>query len=273
MALVISVLQQKGGVGKTTLATSLFAHLVSERASVGIVDLDPQGNSTSWAIGANGFQSIRQHCGAEAFTLPYGAIARRASAGSGPRAVVDSAGSVEHDERDEHVLPCVKLGGGFLVPANQYMAVHTFTDFRPDLLPFDVAIVDTPPHLATAFFRVVVSQSHAVVAPVQPEPHAVQNVPDLMRQMEVGGQHLLDNNTLRLVVTMRQKCTNHEAHEKYLRKHWGRYVSPVVVPRGTAWSEAGAFGIPWKPKSAVAKTAKALWGDLEKTMLKAKGAA
>ena len=247
MPIVVSVVQQKGGVGKTTLATSLFAHLVSEKYSAGIIDLDPQGNASGWAIAPAGFQSIKQHCGAEAFTLPHGDIAKAYSRGIKPG-----------DEVHNHVLPCVKLGGGFVVPANQYMAVHNFTDFYTEALPFDVAIVDTPPHLATTFFRAVVSQSHAVVAPVQPEPYAVQNVADLLRQMEVGGNHLLDNETLRLVVTMRQKCTNHEAHEKHLRKHWGRYVSPVVIPRATAWSEAGAFGVPWNPKSAVAKTTKTL---------------
>jgi chromosome partitioning protein len=272
MPIVVSVMQQKGGVGKTTLAASLFAHLVCDGVSAGIIDLDPQGNATSWAIGHPGFQSIRQHCGAEGFTLPHGAVARGDSAGIKPTVPTDSVG-IETDERDNHVLPCVKLGGGFVVPANAYMAVHTFTDFRPDLLPFDVAIVDTPPHLATTFFRAVVSQSHAVVAPVQPEPYAVQNVGDLIHQMEFGGGHLLDTNTLRLVVTMRQKCTNHDAHEKYLRKHWGRYVSPVVIPRATAWSEFGAFGIPWKRTSTVAKTARALWGDIEKAMLKARAAA
>lgn len=273
MPIVVSVIQQKGGVGKTTLATSLFAHLVSEGASAGILDLDPQGNATSWAVGHPGFLSVRQHHGAEAFTLPNGEIARRASAGSSLHARGDSAGSNDRETLDAHVLPCVKLGGGFVAPANTYMAVHSFTDFYPEALPFDIAIVDTPPHLASTFFRAVVSQSHAVIAPVQPEPHAVQTVSDLMQQMEVGGGHLLDNHTLRLVVTMRQKSTNHEAHERYLRKNWPKYVSPVVIPRATAWSEFGAFGIPWKQNSAVAKTARALWADVEKSMWKARGAA
>lgn len=76
MPLVVSVIQQKGGVGKTSIATSLFAHLVSEGVSAGIIDLDPQGNATAWALGHSGFLSIKQHCGAEAFTLPYGEVAR-----------------------------------------------------------------------------------------------------------------------------------------------------------------------------------------------------
>lgn len=262
MPIVVSVMQQKGGVGKTTLAVSLFSHLVSEGVSAGIMDLDPQGNATTWAIGPGGLQSIRQHCGAEAFTLPYGEIAK-----------ADSRGIAPGDAIHNHVIPCVKSGGGFVMPANCYMGVYAFTKFTPHLVPCDVVVVDTPPHLASTFFRALVSQSHAVVAPVQPEPFAMQGVPDLLMEMQVGGQHLLDNNTLRLVVTMRQKWKNHDTHEKYLRKHWGRYVSPVVVPRATAWSEAGAFGVPWKPKSVVAKTTKALWDDIEKAMWKARAAA
>lgn len=262
MPLVVSVIQQKGGVGKTTIATSLFAHLVSEGVSTGIIDLDPQGNATAWAIGHGGFLSIRQHCGAEAFTLPYGEIAKSVSRGSAP-------GEAVHD----HVLPCVKLGGGFVVPANPYMAVHNFTSFTPDALPFDVAIVDTPPHLASTIFRQLACCSHAVIAPVQPEPHAVQNIPDLIGELAVGGQHLLDTNALRLVVTMRQKCANHEAYEKYLRQNFKQYVSPVVISRATAWGEMAAFERPWKRTGVVAKAAAELWADIETTLSNARVAA
>jgi hypothetical protein len=69
-----------------------------------------------------------------------------------------------------------------------------------------------------------------------------------------------------LVVTMRQKCANHDAHEKLLRKDWKRYVSPVVIPRATAWGEMAIHGAAWKRNSVPAKAAAALWEDITKAI-------
>lgn len=263
MPLVVSVLQQKGGVGKTTIATSLFAHLVSGGVSAGIIDLDPQGNATAWGIGPHEFLNVGQHCGAEAFTLPHGDVARSVSGGN---TGVVSHGNTDMETVSKHVFPCTRLGAGYVVPANAYMAAHQFTSFVPDALPFDVAIVDTSPRLPSTLLRSIAAQSHAVIAPVQPEPYAVQNVHDLLTELGHGGPHLLDNNTVRLVVSMRQRSTTHEAHEQWLRKAFPNYVSDVVISRATAWAEMAMFDTPWKRSSTCAKTAAALWADIENTL-------
>jgi chromosome partitioning protein len=257
MPFVVSVAQQKGGVGKTSIAASLFAAKVSGGVSAGIVDLDPQGNATAWALGHGVFNDIPQHAGAEAFTLPHGEIARGYSAGITPE-----------DAREmmaRHVHPCAKFGGGFVVPANLYMAPHAFTDIRLDVLPFDVVVVDTPPRLPADVFRAIARQSDAVIAPVQPEAAAVQNVPDLVRELaNCGGARLLEENAFRLVVTMAQKCTNHAAWETVLREHFKPYLSRVVIARATAWGELLNPNAKWNPKSAPAKAAAELWKEIER---------
>lgn len=256
MPIVVAALQQKGGVGKTTLITSLFAHAVCGDYSAGIIDLDPQGNATAWGVGQRVFSAVPQHGGAEAFTLPRGEIARGVSRGITPIDAVEKA-----------VLPCTKLGRGFVIPANPYMAVHTFEQIMLDAVPLDVVFVDTPPHLPGPVFRQIIQQAHAVVAPVQPETYALQNIPDLINQMaDGGGQHLLDNDALRLVVNMRQKCANHDAWECVLREHWERWISPVVIARATAWGDMANSHKKWNPKSAPAKVAAQLWADVENSL-------
>lgn len=260
MPFIVAALAQKGGVGKTSLATSLFAHTVSGGVSpgntCGIFDLDPQGNATAWCVGQRVYASIPQHAGVEAFTLPRGEIACGVS-----------AGNTSPEVMAKHVLPCAKTGRGFVVPSNQYMAVHTMDEIVFDAVPCDVLFVDTPPHLPATVFRHIIRAANVIVAPVQPESYAVQNVPDLVNQIaDAGGQHLLDNNAFRLVVTMRQKCATHTAWECVIREHFERWVSPVVVPRSTTWADVANPHAKWNPKSTPAKLAAELWSDIETTL-------
>jgi cellulose biosynthesis protein BcsQ len=289
---IVVTLAQKGGVGKTTLATSLFSHLACEGYSACIFDLDPQGNATAWGVGTRAFRQIGQGCGVEAFTAPDGCIVRQYSPGmAAPTDASAAHVAARTPDADDaaaiaeyspgmvppwaapHVMPCTTLGRGFVVAANQFMAVHRFTDVFVDMVPFDYVIVDTPPHLPVQVFRALVRRASAVVAPVQPERYALQNVPDLLQEMAHGGGHdLLERDALRLVVNMRQKCANHDAWETVLREHWQRYVSPVVIPRATAWQDAANALRPWNPKSVPGKTAAALWQDITKSMQRRKAA-
>jgi cellulose biosynthesis protein BcsQ len=262
MPFIVSVVQQKGGVGKTTLATSLFANAVCnadsrgiKSDSLGIMDLDPQGNATAWALGPQSRGTVRQHHGAEAFTLPYGDIGKRVFRGSAPP-----------DDMSDHVLPCSRLGAGCVLPASQYMNTHAFQDVAFDAVPVRMLFVDTPPHLSTAIFRRVVAQSHVIIAPVQPEPYTLQNIPDLFQELADAGVNVEPGGPLRMVVTMRQKCANHDAWEAVLRHNWPHHVSPVVVPRAAAWHDVSNYGIKWNPKSAVAKLTASLWDDIENTL-------
>ena len=256
MPIIVAALQQKGGVGKTTLVTSLFAHLVSGGYSAGILDLDPQGNASAWGVGQRVYNATPQHGGAEAFTMPRGEIA-----------AAYSRGILSPELLNKHVLPCTKLGRGFVMPSNPYMVVHTFTEIAFDALPVDFVLVDTPPHLPVTAFRQIVQHAHVVVSPVLPEAYSLQNIPDLVNQMaDGGGQHLLDNDALRFVVNQRQRCANHDAWECVLRQHWDRWISPVVIARASSWGELANSHSKWSPKNTVGKVAAQLWADIENTL-------
>lgn len=220
-------------------------------------DLDPQGNATAWGIGHAEFNAVPQHAGAEAFTLPHGEVARGYSLGISPD---DAAAAVAR-----HVHPCARLGAGFVVPANLYMAPHDIADVRLDVLPFDVVVVDTPPRLPADVFRAIARQSDVVLAPVAPEAAAVQNVPDLIRELaNCGGARLFEENAFRLVLTMVQKCTNHTAWQTLLREQFKPYISRVVISRATVWGELLNPSYKWNAKSAPAKAAAELWKEIER---------
>lgn len=258
MPFIVSVVQQKGGVGKTSLAASLFAAKACAGDSAGIIDLDPQGNATAWAIGHAAFNAMDPHAGAEAFTLPHGEIARGDSRGITP-AEMDKLVA-------KHTRRCDALKGALVVPANIYMAPSAFTSIRLDAVPVDVLVVDTPPRLPAAAFHEIARQSDVVLAPVVPEAMAVQNVPDLIRELANGpGSHLFNHDGFRLVVNMRQKCANHTAWETVLEEHFRPFISRVQIQRATAWGQVmnGAAG--WSTKSVAAKVAAELWDEIGNT--------
>lgn len=258
MPFIVSVVQQKGGVGKTSLAASLFAARACAGDSAGIIDLDPQGNATAWAIGHAAFNAMDPHAGAEAFTLPHGEIARGDSRGITSEKMAELVA--------KHTRQCDALKGALVVPANIYMAPSAFTEIRLDAVPVDVLVVDTPPRLPAAAFHAIARQSDVVLAPVVPEAMAVQNVPDLIRELANGpGAHLFNHAGFRLVVNMRQKCANHTAWETVLAEHFGEYISRVQIPRATAWGQIMNGAKYWNTKSVAAKVAAELWDEIGNT--------
>jgi cellulose biosynthesis protein BcsQ len=262
-AFVVAAIQQKGGVGKTTLAASLYAHAVYAGYESCIVDLDGQGNLSTWAVGHDAYQAIPAGVGVEAITMPHGDVARRYSSFMGAE---DRHVQAAEDVR-QHMRPCTRLGRGSVLPANVYMDMARVESVRLDLVPAKVVILDTPPRLPATLMRQVLQYTDVVLAPVQLEANAMQAVPDLVSELQHNGAaDLLEADALRLVVNMRQRCANHDVWEMVLRRDYGRWVSDVVIPRATAWAEMFNPKAEWKPKSTAGKTAAALWADVERTM-------
>lgn len=261
--LVVACIAQKGGVGKSTIAASLYAHAVSAGYESFIVDLDAQGNLSTWAIGFETFQAVGQYAGAESITMPHGEVARRYES----RMATANESFISANDLQTHVYPCTRLGAGFVLPANVYMDTSRLQRVRLDLVPGRVVIVDTPPRLPATLLREILAHTDVVLSPVQPEANAMQAVADLVPEIvNNGGADLLEADALRLVVNMRQRCANHDVWETILKRDYGRWVSDVVIPRATGWAEMFNPNAQWKPKNAIGKTAAALWADVERVM-------
>ena len=289
---VIVVVQSKGGVGKTSLALSLFAHCIyendarrasfvaspiSERASfvasqiperasfvaspvsgsdsVVAVDLDPQGNLTAWATGRRGFESTRQGHGAESLTTPTG----RLTAGS----YVATDGQTLELATTAMLTPCTRLGAGFIAPANPYMSTGAMHGIELAAL-LGVVIVDTPSRLDSRLFRSLVSQADAVIVPVQPESFCAQNIPEVLQEITFAGRaDLITSGAVRLVFNMVQRCATHAAWQHVISAQWPALISPTVCARSAEWCDAMNDGAAWSKTSKPATTGAQLFNELE----------
>ena len=278
---VIVVVQSKGGVGKTSLALSLFAHCIyendarrasfvasqiPERASfvaspvsgsdsVVAVDLDPQGNLTAWATGRRGFESTRQGHGAESLTTPTG----RLTAGS----YVATDGQTLELATTAMLTPCTRLGAGFIAPANPYMSTGAMHGIELAAL-LGVVIVDTPSRLDSRLFRSLVSQADAVIVPVQPESFCAQNIPEVLQEITFAGRaDLITSGAVRLVFNMVQRCATHAAWQHVISAQWPALISPTVCARSAEWCDAMNDGAAWSKTSKPATTGAQLFNELE----------
>jgi cellulose biosynthesis protein BcsQ len=252
MANVVAVLNFKGGVGKTTIATTLWAHAVYEGYSVVIVDADPQGDATKFGMGATAMRHVPQGGGVEALASPTGQLARVPFHGNTP---ADLPGGVVHES--------TTVPRGVMIPATPFWSVQNADGLVLDALPFDVVIVDTPPTIPVALFRSIAGQATTVIAPVELESYACQNVPNLLAEINATGRgDLLANGGLRFVVNKRAACATHKVWESVLRNTYGDMLLPTVIPRATAWADLANPGSTYKPKSALGKVVASVWGDL-----------
>jgi cellulose biosynthesis protein BcsQ len=259
MGFVVAVVSFKGGTGKTSIATSLFAQSVSVGESAGLTDFDPQGNATGWCVGWDAFRAVTQRNSVAALAEPHGRL-------SGARVSVNHAANPV----SEIALPCTRLEGGWVVPAGPNMAVHTMQSVDLHSMPWDTVVVDTPPHIQSELLRSIVHQADAVLVPIQPETWPVQNVQSLVGEIvNAGRSDLVEKGGLRFVLNMVSKCSVHTYWHEVLKRDIGGLLSEVVIPRAAAWSEMATPGVKWSKKSKPATVAAALWAEMKNTQRRA----
>ncbi len=228
MAKVVAICNQKGGVGKTSTAVSLASGLALEGRKVVLIDLDPQGNSTS-GLGINK-TNVQKSI--------YNAL-------------------LENTPLSEILLSsCVQ--NLFVVPANQDLAgteVELVGELgregrlRKALAPLDpsidVVIIDCPPSFGLLTINALTA-ANSVMIPIQCEYYALEGLSQLMKTIGLIRDNL--NQALEIegvVMTMadyRTKLTQEVIDE--VRKHFGEKVYKTVIPRNIRLSEAPGFGKP-----------------------------
>jgi chromosome partitioning protein len=226
---ILSIVSQKGGVGKTTTAVNLGAAFARRGLKTLIVDVDPQG-------------SVR-----------YGAALKKGHGTHGFADYLDGTRPLK-----DVILPTA-------LPWLRVMLVGTVSDdadhsdyarriAEGDLLPkmldaarerCDIVVVDTPPGLGPITRRALES-SDRVLVPLQCEPLVLQTTPQILRGIQdvvTRHPHLtLDGILLTMYEAGNAAC---ERTEQYLRGHLSkRMVFDLVIPRSAAVSEAFAAGQP-----------------------------
>jgi chromosome partitioning protein len=246
---VIAVLNQKGGVGKTTTTINLAAYLAKAGHSVLICDLDPQGNSTS------GLGVDKQQLDS---TL-YDVLFDRA----------DAAKSIK------------EIGGYgvFLLPSNANLAgaeVELVSAENREYklknvlskLDYDFILIDCPPSLGLLTVNALTA-ANDVLIPVQAEYYALEGLSQLLSVITQVRQALNPNlNILGVVVTLYDKRTSLSEQVKgELDRYFGSKMFSTIIPRNVRLAEAPSFGktIAEHDKwSKGARAYKALAKELEK---------
>ncbi len=224
MSHIIAVINQKGGVGKTTTAINLASYLAKKDKTVLLVDIDPQGNATS-GLGQNKHSLERTM-----YDVLFG------------RCTIDQA------------ILATETAGLNLAPSNSALAAaelelagETKREHKLQRViagcVHDYIIIDCPPALGLLTVNALTA-AHYVLIPVQAEYYALEGLSQLLEVIKrVRGGLNPDLEILGLVVTMYDRRTSlSDQVVEELQKHFGDKVLSTLIPRNVRLAEAPSFG-------------------------------
>lgn len=221
---IIAVVNQKGGVGKTTTAINLAAELADSKQSVLLVDLDPQGNATS------GLGIPKK----EARQTTYEVLCR--------------GGSLAEAVHESHVAQL------FVLPANANLAgaeVELVNQSQREFVlkkvleqaTYDYIIIDCPPSLGLLTINGLTAAT-TVIIPVQAEYYAMEGLSQLLDTIQaVRGSINPQLELLGVALTMFDKRNSlSEQVESEVAKYFGDKLFKTIIPRNVRLAEAPSYG-------------------------------
>ncbi len=245
MARVISVANQKGGVGKTTTTVNLGACLAEEGKKVLLVDMDAQGNATS-GIGIKKSDVHNDIYDVLVNEVPIKEVIQKTA-----REGLDIAPAT------------IQLSGAEIELTSMMARESRLKLALKDVIDdYDFILIDCPPslgHLTINSF----SASDSILIPVQSEYYALEGLSQLLNTIRLVQKHF--NADLRIegvLLTMYDARTNlgSEVVEE-VRKYFRERVYDTIIPRNVRLSEAPSHGksiIDYDPKSKGAESYQAL---------------
>ena len=230
---IISIINQKGGVGKTTTVINLAAGLSQQGKKILVIDLDPQGNATT-GLGLSNLEGSDQ-------TI-YGIL-------NGTKTVSEVIKKTQFQNLDI-ITSNVDLSGLEVETAGDsnrafILKLKLATYLNDSRASYDYILIDCPTSLSLLAVMALVS-SHSLVVPLQAEFFALEGLTQLMKTIERIKVSLNPELKIRgILLTMYDKRNKLSAQvEKEARDYFNDKVYQTIIPRNVRLSEAPSHGMP-----------------------------
>ncbi|MGN0954243.1 ParA family protein [Dialister sp.] len=250
MGTIISIINQKGGVGKTTTAVNLSAYLADKGYKTLLIDEDSQANSTSGLSKSVDFEKSL-----------YDVLLNEVKPED---AVVKTA------IHKLHLLPAsIDLAGAEIeiapLPDRESLLKRKIDSLRKD---YDYILIDCPPSLGLMTLNALVA-SDSIIIPIQAEFYALEGLSQLVKTVQVVSRKMNPRlHILGILLTMFDGRTNLSLQvAEEVKKYFGSKVFRTVIPRTVKLSEAPSFGEPvltYAPKSKGAEAYRKLCREVLK---------
>lgn len=227
-ATIVAIANQKGGVGKSTTAINLGAGIALQGDRVLVVDLDPQGNTSS------GLGIDRANIELSTYEV-----------------LIDDAPLDDVIEptsvRNLYVIPAtIELAGAEIELVSLFSREMRLSNaLKPALKDYDFILIDCPPSLGLLTINGL-SAAHEVTIPIQCEYYALEGVSQLIRNIQLVQQSLNPELEVEgIVLTMFDGRTTLSADVvEQVREHFGDTTYKTIIPRTVRLSEAPSYGEP-----------------------------
>lgn len=238
-ARVMAIINQKGGVGKSTTAVNLSAALGESKKKVLVIDFDPQGNTSS-GYGIEKDELEHDVYDALLHDFPIEEI------------VLDTC------EPNVFVIPATIQLAGAEIELVSTMARESVLKnvLSPIVDDFDYVFIDCPPSLGLLTINALVA-ADSLLIPIQCEFYALEGLTKLLESMKMVKKRLNPElDVFGVVMTMYDSRTtlSKEVVEE-VRKYFGKKVFKTIIPRSVKLSEAPSHGVPITMYSRVNKGA------------------